>query len=148
MKFSTKGQYGLRVAIALARAYGQGPVALAEVARSEGLPHGYLEQIMATLRKEGLVVSTRGTRGGYELAADPARLTVGDVLRALEGPISPVMCASEVVGEVLCQRERSCLARPLWERMRDSIVQVLDSTTLADLCPRDEPAQLQPTGLS
>ena len=139
--FSTKGHYGLRVMVALAQAYGQGPVALAEVARSEGLSHGYLEQIMAMLRRAGLIVSTRGTRGGYELAADPAGVTVGEVLRALEGPVSPVMCVSEVVGEVLCQREGSCLARPLWERMRDSIAQVLDSTTLADLCPRT-PAQL------
>lgn len=134
MKFSTRGHYGLRAMVALAQAQGQGPLALAEIARAEGLSLGYLEQLMATLRRAGLVEATRGTHGGYRLAAEPDEVTVGDVLRALEGPVAPVECASEVLGPAVCEREGACPTRRLWERMRDSIVQVLDSTTLADLC--------------
>lgn len=139
MKFSTRGHYGLRAMVALARAYGQGPVALGEIARSEELSLGYLEQLVAALRRAGLVEATRGTHGGYRLAAEPARVTVGEVLRALEGPVAPVECASEVLGPAVCGREGACPTRRLWERMRDSIVQVLDSTTLADLCREGQP---------
>ena len=134
MRISTKGHYGLRAMTALARAYGQGPVALAEVAGTEGLPMGYLEQLIAPLRRAGLVVSTRGTRGGYRLAMEPSAVTVSDVLRVLEGPVALAECASEEVSPGCCERELGCPSREIWQRTRESILQVWDSTTLADLC--------------
>ncbi|HID86274.1 MAG TPA: Rrf2 family transcriptional regulator [Anaerolineae bacterium] len=135
MRISTRGAYGLRAMIELAQRYGQGPVPLAEVAQTEGISLSYLEQIIAPLRKAGLVESKRGAYGGYALARDPSTITVGQIVRALEGPITPYPCASE--GEdFTCEREASCTARLLWQRMRDSIAAVLDSTTLEELVPQ------------
>lgn len=136
MKFSSKGHYGLRAMVVLAEAYGLGPLALAEVARMEDMSLGYLEQLMASLRRAGLVEGTRGAHGGYRLASHPSSITVGDILRTLEGPIAPAECASEVVGSGLCRREDNCPSRVVWELVRDAIAQLLDSTTLADLCQR------------
>lgn len=135
MKLSSKSEYGLRAMVELATAYGSGPVALADIARSQGLSEGYLEQIIAPLRRAGLVRATRGVKGGYTLAASPAAVTAGRIIRALEGPLDLIECASEFGAEVSCQRELACGSRRLWLRLRDSILDVLDSTTLADLCP-------------
>ena len=119
--------------VELARFYGQGPLPLAKVSRLQDISLAYLEQIVASLREAGLLVSTRGAHGGYHLAREPQAITVGDVLRALEGPIALVVCASEVRQTGRCEREEMCLTRPVWEKVRDSIVTALDSTTLADL---------------
>jgi Rrf2 family cysteine metabolism transcriptional repressor len=121
--------------IELAQRYGQGPIPLAEVAQTEGIPCSYLEQIIAPLRKAGLVESRRGAHGGYTLARDPCAITAGEIVRTLEGPITPYPCASEE-GDFTCEREASCTARPLWQKMCDSIAAVLDSTTLAELVPQ------------
>ncbi|MBI2907582.1 MAG: Rrf2 family transcriptional regulator [Chloroflexi bacterium] len=134
MWFSSKGHYGLRAMVHLALAYGGGPVALAEIARKENLSADYLEQLFARLRQVGLVESTRGVRGGYRLSFEPASVTAGQVIRALEGPVAPMSCASEGCAEATCDREQHCGSRLLWQRMRDSIAHVLDSTTLAELC--------------
>jgi Rrf2 family cysteine metabolism transcriptional repressor len=133
MKLSTREQYGVRAMVELARFYGQGPLPLAEVSRLQNISLAYLEQIVAPLREAGLVMSTRGAHGGYHLAHEPQAITVGDVLRALEGPIAPVQCVSEVRQADRCEREEVCLTRSVWEKVRDSIVNALDSTTLADL---------------
>jgi Rrf2 family protein len=90
MKLSTREQYGVRAMVELARFYGQGPLPLTEVSRLQNISLAYLEQIVASLREAELVVSTRGAHGGYHLAREPQAITVGDVLRALEGPIAPV----------------------------------------------------------
>jgi Rrf2 family protein len=119
--------------VELARFYGQGPLPLAEVSRLQNISLAYLEQIVAPLREAELVVSTRGAHGGYHLARDPQAITVGDVLRALEGPIAPVQCVSEVRQADRCEREEVCLTRLVWEKVRNGIVTALDSTTLADL---------------
>jgi Rrf2 family cysteine metabolism transcriptional repressor len=119
--------------VELARSYGQGPLPLAKVSRLQNISLAYLEQIVAPLREARLVVSTRGAHGGYHLAREPQAITVGDILRALEGPIAPVQCVSKVRQRDRCEREEVCLTRPVWEKVRDSIVTALDSTTLADL---------------
>jgi Rrf2 family cysteine metabolism transcriptional repressor len=123
--------------VELARFYGQGPLPLTEVSRLQNISLAYLEQIVAPLREAGLVVSTRGAHGGYHLGHEPQAITVGDVLRALEGPIAPVQCVSEVRQANRCEREEVCLTRIVWEKVRDSIVTALDSTTLADLIERN-----------
>ena len=132
IKFSTRSHYGLRVMVDLALNYGRDPVPLADIARAEDLSPGYLEHLMAQLRTAGLVEGTKGMKGGYVLTADPARVTVGSVLRALEGPVAPITCASEA-GEPICEREGDCPSHEVWRRVRDSLVEVLDSMTLGDL---------------
>jgi Rrf2 family protein len=99
----------------------------------------YLEQLIMKLRKAGLVESSRGAHGGYRLSAEPRLVTVGEVVRALEGPIVPVECVSEQENPGCCDRETDCPSREVWRRMRDSINEVLDSTNLADLCRIEAP---------
>jgi Rrf2 family protein len=138
MRFSAKGEYGVRVMVDLARHFGEGPVSLAEVADHEGLPLAYLEQIVAELRGAGLVAARRGRRGGYSLTRPPAEITMGEVVRLLEGGISPMICipADPAADErAICIHQEYCTTRVLWLRVRDSIVEVLESTTLADLLP-------------
>ena len=133
MRISTKGGYGIRAMFELAMAHGQGPVPLKIVAARQAISENYLEQLMGMLRKAGLVNGIRGARGGYELAFAPEAIRVGDVIRALEGPISPVSCVDQD-GTSECERLGNCPTRGLWKKLRDSMTEVLDSTTLADLC--------------
>ncbi|NLE75234.1 MAG: Rrf2 family transcriptional regulator [Chloroflexi bacterium] len=132
MRFSTREQYGLRAMARLSRFHGQGPVSLAEVAEAEGLPLPYLEQIMASLRRAGLVQSTRGAYGGYELGRAPEVITAGDIIRALEGSIVPIQCLGDC-SHTSCAREASCATRSVWEQVHDRLVETLDGITLADL---------------
>jgi len=111
------------------------PVSLAEVATDEALPRAYLEQLAIPLREAGIVASTRGARGGYALARDPREITLGEALRALEGPLAPMICASEDPNHALCERLGACSVNYLWVKVRDAISGVLDTTTLADLIP-------------
>jgi Rrf2 family transcriptional regulator, cysteine metabolism repressor len=135
IRFSTRGEYGLRMMMDLARHYGMGPESLAEIAKHEALPPAYLEQLVGGLRKAGLVTSRHGAHGGYELAHPPSNISVGQVMRVLEGPISPMVCATEGETEISCERQTYCSANLVWERVRDSVAQALDSLTLADLVP-------------
>ena len=133
MKVSTRAHYGLRAMTELAANYEQGLMPLSEIARSEQLPLAYLEQLIAELRRAGLVEGIRGVHGGYRLARQPDQITVGDIYRVLEGPIAPVDCTTEDYVSGSCVVEESCLSRSVWERVRASIESVLDSTSLQDL---------------
>ncbi|GAA4705554.1 cysteine metabolism transcriptional regulator CymR [Brevibacillus fulvus] len=123
MKISTKGRYGLTIMMELANRLGDGPVSLKSIAQKNDLSEHYLEQLIAPLRNAGLVKSIRGAYGGYILAKKPEEITSGEILRVLEGPISPVEFSEE----------EDPAKRYLWLRIRDSISSVLDSTTLKDL---------------
>ncbi|WML45502.1 cysteine metabolism transcriptional regulator CymR [Neobacillus sp. PS3-40] len=123
MKISTKGRYGLTIMIELAKRHGEGPISLKTIAQANDLSEHYLEQLIAPLRNAGLVKSIRGAYGGYTLADEPSKITSGDVIRVLEGPITPVEGIEE---EEPAKRE-------LWIRIRDAIKDVLDNTTLEDL---------------
>ncbi len=138
MSFSTKGEYGVRLMVQLGRRFGQGPSSLAEIAIEEDLPRPYLEQLVMSLRDAGLVISTRGSHGGYELARAPEEIPMIAVLRALEGPIAPMICAtddSELAHEPTCDRTARCTVNFLWIRIRDAISSTLDGMSLADLVP-------------
>ncbi len=138
MKFSTKGEYGVRVMVNLARHYGAGPLPLAAIAAAEGLPLAYLEQIIGDLREAGLVQARRGRGGGYMLARPPTEIRMDEVVRRLEGGIAPMICVADepyAPAQVLCERQDYCSTRVLWVRVRDSIVAALAATTLADLVP-------------
>lgn len=132
MKVSTRGRYGIRAMAELALHFGEGAMSLKSIAEQQEIPEAYLEQLMGTLRKEGLVKSIRGAQGGYSLSRAPEKISVGDVLRALEGPIAPVDCVSEEDPEN-CVRAGSCKSRKIWLRMRDSLVAAIDNLTLLDL---------------
>jgi Rrf2 family protein len=122
--------------VQLGRRFGQGPASLAEIAAAEDLPRAYLEQLVMSLRDAGLVTSTRGARGGYELVRPPAETRMSEVLRALEGPIAPMFCATEDFEHAtICDRTSSCTVNLLWVRVRDAITGALDTMTLADLVP-------------
>jgi Rrf2 family cysteine metabolism transcriptional repressor len=122
--------------VQLARHYGAGPASLAGIAAEEDLPRAYLEQLVVSLREAGLVVSTRGAHGGYELARAPEAITMSAVLRALEGPIAPMFCATDDPEHALvCDRSSRCTVNLLWVRVRDAITSTLESMTLADLAP-------------
>ena len=122
--------------VQLGRHFGTGPASLAEIAAEEDLPRAYLEQLVVSLREAGLVVSTRGAHGGYELARPPATITMTEVLRALEGPLAPMVCASsDPEHATLCDRSSRCTVNLLWVRVRDAVSGALDSMTLADLVP-------------
>ena len=146
--FSTKGEYGVRLMVQLGRHVGTGPASLAEIAAEEDLPRAYLEQLVVSLREAGLVTSTRGAHGGYELARPPEAISMAEVLRALEGPIAPMMCASDDPEHAtVCDRSARCTVNVLWVRVRDAVTGALDSMTLADLVPPriPEPASATPT---
>ena len=143
MSFSTKGEYGVRLMVQLGRRYGTGPASLAEMAADEDLPRAYLEQLVMSLRDAGLVASTRGAHGGYELSREPSAIAMGEVLRALEGPIAPMFCASEDPEHAItCDRSARCTVNVLWVRVRDAVTGALDSMTLADLVPPKVPVAL------
>ncbi len=134
MKFSTRSRYGLRAMVDLAQNYQSGtPIPLSQVAERQDLSEGYLEQLMTFLRKGGLVRSVRGAQGGYLLAREPAKITAGEIIRCLEGPLSPTDCVNEDDPEI-CGRSETCVTRGMWERIREAVAEVLDSTTLEDFC--------------
>src|SRR4051794_33716068 len=124
--------------VQLGRHYGTGkPASLAEIAAEEDLPRAYLEQLAFVLRDAGLVVSTRGAHGGYALARPPAAIPMSEVLRALEGPLAPMICATEEPGhDLICDRTSACTVNLLWIRVRDAVAGALDGVTLADLVPQ------------
>jgi Rrf2 family protein len=129
--------------VQLGRRFGTGPASLAEIAQVEDLPRAYLEQLVTSLRDAGLVTSTRGARGGYELTVAPDEIRMGEVLRALEGPIAPMICATDDPTHAGCDRSARCTVNLLWIRVRDAISSTLDAVTLADLVP-GRPIALEP----
>jgi Rrf2 family cysteine metabolism transcriptional repressor len=138
LHFSTRGEYGVRLMVELARHRGTGPVSLADISDHEDLPRPYLEQLVISLREAGLVVSTRGARGGYELSRDPRNIRMSQVVEALEGPISPMVCATDHGSQALehpqaCDRTSFCNVQSLWIAVREAVMGALDSMTLADL---------------
>lgn len=131
MKISTKGKYGIRAMLDLAIHATESHVPLKSIAERQKISEPYLEQLFSTLKKSGLVISVRGAQGGYKLSRHPNQISVGQILRALEGPLAPVNCVVDDENE--CERADACVSRIIWERIRDSINKVVDSMTLNDL---------------
>ena len=133
----------MRAMVSLAREYGNGPLVLSGVAQDSSVPAAYLEQLLGALRRSGLVVSTRGAHGGYALARAPHEILIGEIYRVLEGPVAPMECVSEVEPDEQCPLIDGCATRVVWLKVRDSIVEALDSTTLADLLSQGRPQRVQ-----
>ena len=129
MILSTKGRYGLKAVFELSLNYGLGPVSLKRISSKYDISESYLEQLFAKLRKKGYIDTVRGPQGGYLLAKDPGEITVGMILRALEGDIT----TSECISKEICPRETTCATRVIFEKIEDSINQVIDNITLADM---------------
>lgn len=130
MKLSTKGRYGVRAMLDLAIYATNSHIALKSVAERQNVSELYLEQLMSTLRKAGLVKSVRGAQGGYSLAYEPEKITIGMILRVLEGSLSPVECIDDVQQ---CDRTYSCVTRQVWQKLYEAINETVDSFTLKDL---------------
>lgn len=132
MKLSTKGRYGLRAMIDLTL-YGETePVSIASIAARQSISESYLEQLIAKLRKAGLVVSVRGAGGGYVPSRPAEEISVGDVLRALEGSLDPVECPG-VSGGSGCDGSDICVTKYVWKRINESINRTVDEMKLSDL---------------
>lgn len=132
MKISTKGRYGLRSILDIALNEKEGPVTIHSIAKRQEISERYLEQLLIVMKQRGLIKSIRGFQGGYLLNKDPQDISVGDVIRALEGPIAPVDCVNEDDTEK-CNRANCCVTKVVWEDLKQAMTKVLDSYTLKDL---------------
>ncbi|WP_419887294.1 RrF2 family transcriptional regulator [Neobacillus niacini] len=131
MKVSSKGEYALRALLQLGNHQGN-VLGIQEISEKTLVSIHYLEQILLQLKKLGYVTSKRGAKGGYMLQKEPREINIGEVIRDLEGPLSPMSCASITKYEP-CPLENGCQLKPLWSLVRDTIAFVLERTTLEDL---------------
>jgi Rrf2 family protein len=135
MKLTKRGEYGLRALLALALFYGQKTLSLREISLQEKLPVKFLEQIMMTLKRSGFVESVKGKHGGYSLARRPEEITAGEVIRAVDGPLAPVITASEIEKRIRREDRHTGLYSVLLD-VRNAISEILDHKSLADICTR------------
>ena len=132
MKLSTKGRYGLQAMVDLAVYSKDKHISLKSIAERLCMSENYLEQLMALLKKNQLVTSVRGAQGGYSLSKDPGEITIGDILRALEGSLAPTDCTCED-NTYQCALDGKCVTRTVWEKIRNNINDVVDNITLKQL---------------
>lgn len=140
MKLSTKGRYGLRAMIDLAQHGESEPVSIASIAARQNISESYLEQLIAKLRKAGLVTSIRGAAGGYVPSRPPEEISVGDILRALEGSLNPVDCPG-FTQESGCEGADVCVTKYVWKRINESINRTVDEMKLSDLVAESREVQ-------
>lgn len=129
MKLSTKGRYGVKAMVDLAIHYGNSPVSIKTISERQSISEYYLEQLFSPLRKAGLIKSIRGAQGGYVLNKEPKDITVADVMNVLEGPVEIAEC---IEGNE-CDNVDFCATRLLWEKIKNSIDEVMENITLQDI---------------
>jgi Rrf2 family protein len=148
MRLSRRSEYGLRALTDLVRSGPGVTVPLATLARRNNLPPKFLEQIMATLKRGGIVGTTLGARGGYAMASDPSAISIGRVIRLLDGALAPLTCVSlRFYGPCSCPEEGTCALRDLMLDVRDATLAILDEQSLADLAAREGRASIDPQGI-
>lgn len=130
MRLSTRSRYGVRMMFEFALKFNQGPVFLKEVATMQGISFKYLSKLVIPLKSAGLLQSVRGANGGYMLAKHPSEITIRMIVEKLEGDVSLVECAEN---PAVCRRNANCVARTIWKKADDAIMQVLDGITLQDM---------------
>ncbi len=133
MRISTKGDYGVRALIELAHHYGEGPIQSAEIAARQGIPEPYLDQLLTTMRRAGLIRSVRGPQGGHALLHHPSEIRLSAAIEALEGSLAPIACLESPD----CSRPGVCVQREVWERVRRATYEILESVTIEDLAQRE-----------
>jgi len=131
MKVTYKGDYALKAVLDLALHYDQGLATIQEIAQRIDAPVKFLEQILADLKKGGFVESRRGKVGGYSLSRDPGKITVGEVIRFVDGPIEPISCVS--AGYTNCADLRKCVFKKIWHQVADATSDIIDHITFEDL---------------
>ncbi|MBF0501001.1 MAG: Rrf2 family transcriptional regulator [Candidatus Riflebacteria bacterium] len=141
MKISTKGRYGLRVVLELTAQHNRGPILVENISKSQAISGKYIRVLVGGLKSAGLVRAVRGPNGGYELARNPADITVLDVVRALEGKTVPVKCVEDVNS---CPRAQFCAARDMWCEVAAAIDGVLSGLTMEQLAIRQRAKQEEP----
>ena len=130
MKLSTRGRYGLKAMFDLALRYGEGPISLTSISERQAISVNYLEQLISPLKKASLVKSVRGAQGGYMLAKSPDEITVGQILTTLEGPLAPTDCVVVDGDEEICDHSGYCVTKVIYEKIYESITNVVNSITL------------------
>jgi Rrf2 family protein len=132
---SRRSKYGLKALLALAQEAGRGPVLVSDLAERDAIPKKFLEAILLDLNRQGLVQSKKGKGGGYFLRRPPEKITFGQVIRALEGPLALVPCVSQTAYArcTECIDEPTCGVRLAMQQVRDATAEILDNTTLADI---------------
>jgi Rrf2 family protein len=137
---SKKSKYALKAMMVLAKEYGQGPVLISDMAQREGIPRKFLELILLELKNQGMLQSKKGKGGGYSLGRDPHLISVGHVVRVLDGPIAPLPCVSKTAYMRCheCRDERSCGIRIVMKEVRDATAKIMDSTSLSDMLKQVE----------
>ena len=137
---SKKAKYGLRALLFLAKEYGHGPVLISEISQRESIPKKFLELILLDLKNQGVLQSKKGKGGGYFLAKAPQVVTLGHVIRALDGPLAPLPCVSQTayVKCEECKDEMTCGIRIVMKEVRDATAKILDGATLAEVLERVE----------
>ncbi len=137
MKVSTKGRYGLKAMVYIAKNSKDGCVSLKNISKDEGISENYLEQLIAQLKKHDLLKSIRGAYGGYVLAKDASEISVGEILRALEGSLAPVDCVDDNIDEKVSNCGSNCgtccATKQVWEKIDESISKTVDSISLESL---------------
>jgi Rrf2 family cysteine metabolism transcriptional repressor len=143
MKISYKGDYALKTILDLAYFYnGRLVVPLVDIARRQNIPENYLEQIMLSLKGSGYVGSKRGVGGGFFLAKSPKEITIGDIVRVMEGPIEPIACGKKI-HDAGCGEEAQCAFREVWMKVTDSISTIVDQLTFDDMMQRNDELKKQ-----
>jgi len=147
---SKKSKYALKAMLVLAKEYGQGPVLISDLARREAIPRKFLELILLELKNRGLLQSKKGKGGGYFLARDPQSISVGHIVRVLDGPIALLPCVSQTAYMRCreCRDERSCGIRLVMKQVRDASAKIMDSTSLADVLKQVEAVAASEESLS
>lgn len=130
MKLSTRSRYGTRMILKLAEAYDKGPLQIGEIANQLDVSVKYLEQLIIPLKKANLITSFRGPKGGHRLAKSPAKVTVGEIVRILEGGINLTECVAD---PDVCDKNESCITRRIWEEASKAMYQNLNSVTLSSM---------------
>jgi Rrf2 family protein len=135
MKLSTRGRYGMRLMLELASNYGQGPLSMSAISRRQDIPVKYLEQLIIPLKKQGLIDSVRGPKGGHMLTRAPSEISVWEVVNLLETRVLLLDCLSD---PEVCDHVEECLIRPVWGKAYEAMKRIFEDTTLEDILRHQE----------
>ena len=131
MRISYKGDYAIKTILSLAEHFGEEPVTIQSLAKRSDIPIKFLEQILLALKRGDFVQSRRGKAGGYQLSRHPSQISLGEVMRFIDGPIEPLACVDAAYKG--CADMTSCVLRPVWRRVAESTAQIVDSVTFESL---------------
>ena len=137
MNLSQKCQYAIRAILELAKRYGEGPIAISQIAASQAIPQRFLENILNELRPTGLIESRRGIQGGYLLTRDPSTISVGEIIRLIEGPLDPVKCVGDR-DNPSCPLKERCALIGLWTRAKEAVEAVYDNANFQELVEQEQ----------